>query len=270
MTGLDAVPSTAENSDRLVCRAVEPEQVSTYDVCGVSIAAVPPDQAAHLLARRAASGGPFEVHLCNAYTLSLVRNDRALLEALRSADLNLADGTPVAWFGRKQDVHGPVRGPALMPEVVRAGVPLGIRHYLFGGDDGVAPAVANELAGLVQGVRLVGCETPLYRDLDAREIEQLADRIRTARAQIVWIGTGTPRQDHLVHRLAPLVDCAVVPVGAAFSYLAGRAREAPTALHGSGLEWIYRFASEPRRLWRRYLFGNLRFIVNVSRSRAAG
>lgn len=270
MTGLYAAPSTAEGSGRRACRIVDPEQASTYEVCGVSIAAVPPDQAAYLLARRAASGGAFEVHLCNAYTLSLVRNDRALLEALRSADLNLADGTPVAWFGRKRGVRRPVRGPALMPEVARAGVSLGVRHYLFGGDIGVAPAVANRLTRLAQGIRVVGCETPPFRDLDAREVEALARDIRAARAQIVWIGTGTPRQDHLVHQLAPLVECVVVPVGAAFSYLSGRAREAPAALHGSGLEWIYRFASEPRRLWRRYLLGNLRFIVNVSRSRSAG
>ena len=90
-------------------------------------------------------------------------------------------------------------------------------------------------------------------------------RIVDSGATIVWVGIGTPRQDYLVPRLGSRLDIVIVPVGAAFDFWSGRVPEAPAALHGSGVEWAYRLSREPRRLWRRYLFGNPRFVLAVAR-----
>lgn len=239
------------------------ETAPTYPLCGVAIAAVSPEGAVATLVQRAQQREPFEVHLCNAYTLSLVAEDERLARSLARGDLNLPDGAPVAWFGRRAGTRGPVRGPALVARVADEGTSVGLRHYLYGGAEGVAQQVEEALVALNPAVHVVGAETPPWTDLDESELVALAERITASRADVVWIGLGTPRQDYLVPRLAPLVNCVVVPVGAAFDFLSGRVREAPAILHGSGFEWVYRLAKEPRRLWRRYLTGNPRFLVQA-------
>jgi N-acetylglucosaminyldiphosphoundecaprenol N-acetyl-beta-D-mannosaminyltransferase len=239
--------------------------IRTYEVCGVPIAALTPQAAAQAVVDAAQRGGPFQVHLCNAYTLSLVDSDPALCDALRTADANLPDGAPVAWLGRVVGTTVSVRGPGLVGDVARLGAGLNLRHFLYGGAPGVAEAMADRLRAHAPGLRIVGCESPPYRDLDSAELDEVAARINDSGGQVVWVGLGTPRQDYLVPKLAVRVPAAIVPVGAAFDFWAGRVQEAPKALHGTGLEWLYRLSREPRRLWRRYLIGNPRFVASAVR-----
>ena len=183
-----------------------------------------------------------------------------------ASDLNLPDGTPVAWMGRTQGVSGPVRGPGLVGAVATAGLGLA-HHYLWGGKDGVADGMADGLREAVPGVSIVGTETPPFAPLSDEDLFDLAVRVRASGANILWVGLGTPNQDYVVRRLAPLLEMPIVPVGAAFDFWSGAVSEAPTFLHGSGFEWIYRLSREPRRLWRRYLIGNPRFVVSALRHR---
>ncbi len=117
------------------------------------------------------------------------------------------------------------------------------------------------------GVDVVGTECPPFRPLTDEDVAGLVDRVRASGANVLWIGLGTPRQDYLVHRLAPALPLPIVPVGAAFDFWSGDVKEAPEILHGSGLEWLHRLASEPRRLWHRYLVGNPRFLMSLWRHR---
>ena len=237
----------------------------TYDVCGVPIAAITREGAAATIVAAALAGASYAVHLCNAYTLSLAGVDPSLTQALLEADLNLPDGTPVAWLGRRFGTEGPVRGPSLVGDVARVGLESGVRHYFYGGAPGVAELVATRLRAHAPGLAVVGVETPPYRDLNELELDLLASRIEESGATLVWVGIGTPRQDYLVPRLAMRVAAVVVPIGAAFDFWSGRVPEAPAILHGSGAEWAYRFSREPRRLWRRYLVGNPRFLLSVAK-----
>lgn len=237
-----------------------------YAVCGMPIAPVDSGTAAERIVAAARAAQECQVHLCNAFTLSLVDSDRELREALLAADLNLPDGAPVAWLGRRRGVRGPVRGAGLVREVAERGRP-DVRHYLYGGKEGVAEQMRAGLEREVPGVSVVGTECPPFRPLDDDDVRRLAERVRDSGATVVWVGLGTPRQDYLVHRLAPLVGVPVVPVGAAFDFWSGAVREAPRFVQGTGLEWIFRLASEPRRLWRRYLIGNPRFVLAAWRHR---
>jgi N-acetylglucosaminyldiphosphoundecaprenol N-acetyl-beta-D-mannosaminyltransferase len=184
-----------------------------------------------------------------------------LREALLRADLNLADGTPVAWLGRRHGTDGPVRGPSLVGDVVDAGRSRNLRHFYFGAAPGVAQQMAAQLETHYPGALTAGVESPPFGPLGDSDVKEVADRIRESGANIVWIGLGTPRQDHLVPRLAAHLDMPVIPVGAAFDFWAGNVAEAPAWLHGTGLEWLHRLAAEPKRLWRRYLLGNPRFVL---------
>lgn len=238
---------------------------ATYRVCGIEISAMSPATAAASLVNAARERRAMQVHLCNAYTLSLVDSDPKLRSALLQSDLNLPDGAPVARLGKRKGTRGPVRGPGLVGDVATLGVTSELRHFLYGGKRGVAGLMSAGLEAHAPGIKVVGHETPPFRPVTDVELASLAQRIELSGADIVWIGVGTPNQDYLVPRLAQLLRSPVVPVGAAFDFWSGAVSEAPKWLHGSGFEWLHRLASEPRRLWRRYLIGNPRFVVSALR-----
>jgi N-acetylglucosaminyldiphosphoundecaprenol N-acetyl-beta-D-mannosaminyltransferase len=239
---------------------------ATYAVCSVPITAVDTAGAAARIVRDAVDRRSCQVHLCNAFTLSLVDQDPALRAALVDADLNLADGVPVAMLGRSRGMRGPVRGSELVGKVATMGSSR-IRHYLYGGKEGVAELMAAELGRQVPGLEVVGTEAPPFTTITGEHLTGLVRRVEDSGANLLWIGLGTPRQDYLVHRLSDRLAMPIVPVGAAFDFWSGAVKEAPRFVQGSGLEWIYRLAAEPRRLWRRYLIGNPRFVLSAWRHR---
>jgi len=249
-----------------VSELADPPAATTYVVCSVPISALDTSTAALRIVQDAVEGRSCQVHLCNAYTLSLVDQDPELRTTLLEADLNLADGVPVALMGRRLGMKGPVRGSELVGKVATMGSGQ-LRHYLYGGKDGVAELMATELRRQVPGIEVVGTEAPPFTPITDEHLDELAQRVARSGANVLWIGLGTPRQDYLVSRLADRLMMPIVPVGAAFDFWSGAVMEAPRFVHGSGLEWLHRLASEPRRLWRRYLLGNPRFLLTAWRHR---
>jgi N-acetylglucosaminyldiphosphoundecaprenol N-acetyl-beta-D-mannosaminyltransferase len=234
---------------------------------GIPISALSPRDAAYKLIwlAHAPLAAGVDVHLCNAYTLALADRDPALHALLRSAMMNLPDGTPVVWANRllHPEVEMPkqrVRGPDLFLDVFDYGQDTGVRHYLLGSTPEVLESLTLNLAERFPAAKIVGVESPPFRELsDAERAEQRA-RIEESGAEIVWVGLGTPKQDIECARLASEMRRVFVAVGAAFDFAAGTKIEAAEWMQKSGLEWVHRFSQEPRRLWRRYLFGNARFV----------
>lgn len=231
--------------------------------CGIRIDAVTPDEALDRLLDLARSKDGRAVHLCNAYTLSLALRQPEVRSALEHGDLNLPDGTPVIWVGRRVGFPWLLRrvyGPDLMLAAARAGRELAVRHYLYGSTPAVLEGLVARLAQLAPGIQIVGIESPPFRPLTSREEAELVERIRLARPDILWVGLGTPLQDIFVSRFRDQLGATLVAVGAAFDFIAGTKAQAPIWMRDHGLEWAFRLAIEPRRLWRRYLFGNARFL----------
>src|SRR5262249_28123617 len=154
----------------------------------------------------------------------------------------------VALLGRHRGMRGPVRGSELVGRVATLGSGE-LRHYLYGGKEGVAELMAAELGRQGSGTAVVGTESPPFTPITHEHLAGLVERVNESGANVLWIGLGTPRQGYLVHRLADRLSMPIVPVGAAFDFWSGDVKEAPEILHGSGLEWLHRLASEPRRLW---------------------
>jgi N-acetylglucosaminyldiphosphoundecaprenol N-acetyl-beta-D-mannosaminyltransferase len=212
---------------------------------------------------------PLAVHLVNAYTLSLAVRDGAFRTLLDRGDLNLPDGTPLVWLGRRAGIEGfdaRVYGPDLTVAVADRGRVEGVRHYLYGGSPEVVGRFADALRERFPGIQIVGVESPPYRPLTSDERAALVDRVHAADASIVWVGLGTPKQDHFVDELRDDLGVPVVAVGAAFDFLAGEKKMAPRWMQERGLEWLYRLLSEPRRLWKRYLVGNVVFLWGAVRT----
>jgi N-acetylglucosaminyldiphosphoundecaprenol N-acetyl-beta-D-mannosaminyltransferase len=144
------------------------------------------------------------------------------------------------------------------------GIANGLRHYLFGGTPETLDALGTRLRSLRPGIEIVGAESPPFHEIGDDELRRAAGRMRAADAQAVWVGLGTPKQDVVADRLrdlgaAPVILC----VGAAFDFVSGSVPRSPGWLNALGLEWAYRLRTDPRRLWRRYVLGNPRFVAGV-------
>ena len=139
--------------------------------------------------------------------------------------------------------------------------------YLYGGhNQGALVQLALNLRQRFPGVRIVGGYSPPHRALSAEEERAVAEEINRSRADVVWIGIGVPKQEKWMARMRPLLQAPVlIGVGAAFDFHAGLVPQAPNWLQEAGLEWAYRLAHEPRRLWRRYVRYNPRFLSAFAR-----
>lgn len=240
------------------------------EVCGVRIDAYQVDSAVEQLLVWGAERVGRAVHLCNAYTLSLALEDVDFTNLLNADDANLPDGMPLIWIARQlglTHMRERVYGPDLMHATLDRGRAAGARHYLYGSSPDVVRRLAERLRNRFHGLELAGVESPPYRNLSEAEADLLVERIAASDATHVWVGLGTPRQDDFVHRFRRRINAPLIAVGAAFDFHADAVRQAPRVVQRAGLEWLFRLSTEPRRLWRRYLFGNSRFIAAVVRER---
>ncbi|MGF7233643.1 MAG: WecB/TagA/CpsF family glycosyltransferase [Frankia sp.] len=215
-----------------------------------------------------------DIHQCTAHTIAEADGDPALLELLRRASINFPDGKAVVWANRlvhrgRRLSSERVYGPDLFADVVALGQDAGLRHFLLGSTPDVLARLETNLVARYPGAVIAGAESPPFRKLSESEQRDQESRIRESGAQIVWVGLGTPKQDWEAARLADALPLLSVAVGAAFDFIAGTKSQAPRWMRDNGLEWFYRLASEPRRLWRRYLFGNSHFILAVLRHHRA-
>ncbi|MDQ1250148.1 MAG: N-acetylglucosaminyldiphosphoundecaprenol N-acetyl-beta-D-mannosaminyltransferase [Actinomycetota bacterium] len=223
------------------------------------------------------SGAPgIAVHFANAYTVALADADPGYAGLFSPGRVAVfTDGVPVAWAGRRfyQEMAAEwerVYGPDVMTGVLAASTHDGPAHYLLGGSPQVLADLQQAIARRWPEARIAGAESPPYRALTEAERADQDRRIAESGAQIVWVGLGTPKQDWEVARLAADLPVVAMAVGAAFDFLAGAKSQAPVWVQRSGLEWAYRLGTEPRRLGKRYLWGNPRFVLSAWRSRPRG
>ncbi len=226
------------------------------------------DRAIDLLVASAQRRQGVAVHLVNAYSIVCAHQREDVGVALAAGRMSFSDGMPLVWLARRLGVSCQVTrvyGPDLFSGAVYRGRDAGLRHYLYGGSPDVVARLADALRTRFPGAQIVGVEAPPFRPLTCAEVTAAQERIRSSEAHVVWVGLGTPKQDLLSYEWAQECNAAFVCVGAAFDFLAGAKRQAPRILQRAGLEWLFRLVSEPRRLARRYLVGNLEFLSLVAR-----
>jgi N-acetylglucosaminyldiphosphoundecaprenol N-acetyl-beta-D-mannosaminyltransferase len=192
------------------------------------------------------------------------QDDANFKKILNDAFLCTPDGMPMVWAGRLAG-HREMRrvyGPDLMLDVCAWSEVSGAKHFFYGGADGVAELLAQKLSAKFPRLNVVGTFTPPFRPLNETELKNLQAQIHAARPDILWVGLSTPKQEKFMAEFLPQLDVTLmIGVGAAFDFHSGRVRQAPRWMQRSGLEWLYRLACEPRRLAKRYLRNNPRFIL---------
>ena len=211
------------------------------------------------------------VHFCNAYNVALARSDENYADLINRGDFVFSDGVPITWVGKraKPDLATQwerVYGPDVMKGVFARSTEHGPRHYLLGSSPEVLAALQRQLSQRFPHAQLVGSESPPFRPATPQELQERDERIRASGATAVWVGLGTPKQDLEVARLASNLPVVALAVGAAFDFLAGTKPQAPLWMQRSGTEWLFRLASEPRRLAKRYIWGNSVFLAESIRT----
>jgi exopolysaccharide biosynthesis WecB/TagA/CpsF family protein len=239
-----------------------------YPVLGVGVSATTYDEAVAAILSAAQEGARAVVNAAPVHAVVTAARDPALLARMNSLELVVPDGQPIRWaLNLLHDAHlaDRVYGPELMLRVCRGAAERGIPVYLYGSTPPVVERLRENLLRWFPALRLAGWEAPPFRPLTPEEDRDVVARINGSGARIVFLGLGCPRQDEFAFAHRPVLDAVQVCVGAAFDFHSGNKRMAPAWMQRRGLEWLFRLASEPRRLWRRYAVTNSIFVARLSR-----
>ena len=203
------------------------------------------------------------VCVTSVHGIVMAQDDPAFCAILNAADVVTPDGMPVVWalrsFGSRQQQR--VYGPTLMLDICREAARRGHRIFLYGGRPDSLSALIDSLRERFPNLPIAGSYSPPFRPLSESEDQAIQQQIRSSRADIVFVGISTPKQERWMfeHRDA-FPGSILIGVGAAFDFHAGRTRQAPAWMQRNGLEWLFRLMTEPARLWRRYLLVTPRFL----------
>jgi N-acetylglucosaminyldiphosphoundecaprenol N-acetyl-beta-D-mannosaminyltransferase len=238
-------------------------RVERFNVLGVGIGRLNMGLALAAIRDWVSSSARVYVCVCPVHSVMECRRSEELRAVFNAAGMVTPDGMPLVWAARLQGVAGVERvyGPDLVLAQLADSLAAGHRHYFYGGREGVAERLAAGMSRRFPGLRVAGWDTPPFGPLDEICTPDAAARINAAGPDIVWVGMSSPRQDLWMARMRELLDAPVlIAVGAAYDFHTGSVRQAPRWMQRSGLEWLFRLLSEPRRLWRRYVYDNPRFL----------
>lgn len=225
------------------------------NVLGVRVSAITMSDAISVVERWIAQQSRHYVCVTGAHGVISSRTDAELRRIHNRAGMVTPDGMPVVWMSRALGFKRTERvyGPDLMAELSAISAQKGYRQFYYGGGSGVADLLASKLCAKHPGLQVAGTFTPPFRKMTPDEDESVVHRINEARADIVWVGLSTPKQEYWMAEHAGRIEAPVmIGVGAAFDFHAGLKPQAPRWMQRNGLEWAYRLSTEPRRLGPRY------------------
>ena len=249
--------------------AASPSAPRTAEVLGIPLALTDYEGVLDWIDAAAASRRPGYLCVAATHTVMASQDDSGLRAAVLGADFTVPDGQPLVWALNLlgHELGDRVYGPDLMDRACDRAARTGRRMYLYGGrTQGALVQLARNLRLRHPGLQIVGGLVPPFRELTMEEEAATAAEIQRSGAEVVWVGIGVPKQEKWMARMSPRLPSQVlIGVGAAFDFHSGLIPQAPPRVQRLGLEWLFRLAHEPRRLWRRYLRYNPRFVVGFAR-----
>ena len=242
------------------------EAVPRVDVLGVGISAVNMDKAIDVIKSWVAAGETHYVCVTGVHGVMESQKDPTLMAIHNESGLVTPDGMPMVWAAHwaGQSSVERVYGPDLMIKLSMEAAQAGWRVFLYGGKPGVPELLASRLTAQFPGLKVVGTHSPPFRSLSDGERAEEIEVINRSAPDLVWVGLSTPKQERwMAENVAHLSAKVLIGVGAAFDIHAGLSTQAPPWMQRAGLEWLFRLSREPRRLWRRYLYNNPRFVARI-------
>jgi len=237
--------------------------IQRFDVLGLPVSAINMAQAIETFDTWIRERTPHYACISGVHGVMESRSDESLRQIHADAGLVTPDGMPLVWLGRLAGHRHMERvyGPDLMLACMRHSLDTGATHFFYGGAPGVANTLSARLTAQFPGLAVVGTYCPPFRALTAEEDAAIVDEINASGADFVWVGLSTPKQERwMASHVGRLHAPVLVGVGAAFDFHAGLKPQAPRWMQRNGLEWLFRLATEPRRLGGRYLVNNPKFV----------
>jgi N-acetylglucosaminyldiphosphoundecaprenol N-acetyl-beta-D-mannosaminyltransferase len=233
-------------------------------ILGVRVDATSYEETSRAVIEMAFTGSGGMVCVATTHSLLEARDDPDFRRLLNSAERVTPDGMPLVWGLRALGVRHASRvyGPSLMPAICRIAQQRGLKVGLYGGTPEVLDALRAHLHERFPRLAIPFAFSPPFRELGEEEERDVSDAIVESGVQVLFVGLGCPKQERWMAAHRAAFSCAMVGVGAAFDFVCGAKSQAPGWMQSAGLEWLFRLIHEPRRLWRRYLIGNARFLYH--------
>jgi N-acetylglucosaminyldiphosphoundecaprenol N-acetyl-beta-D-mannosaminyltransferase len=227
------------------------------DILGVQVTPISSDEVISQVDKWIQDKQKHYICLCPNYSIMMSQNHPKFRQSLNQASITTADGRAVAWACK---FHGydhakQVRGTDLMRLVCGMSAQKGFSNFFYGGTDALLAKLVRNLHQVYPRLRVAGTYAPPFRPLTATENKDVVEVINASQPDIVWIGLGAPKQELcMTDHIHDLHTSVMIGVGAAFDFIAGVKTEAPRWLQRAALEWLFRLATEPRRLWKRNMY----------------
>ncbi|OBR89886.1 putative N-acetylmannosaminyltransferase [Clostridium ragsdalei P11] len=250
-------------------RNIDKSKVPTCNILGVNIAAVDMDWVIKYIKKYIKDLSGDYICVSNVHTTVTSYENPEYCAIQNCGIMALPDGGPLSTLGRKRGYQNMdrVAGPSLMGEIFKISVENGYRHYFYGSTKETLGRLCNKLQKDYSSIQIVGMHSPPFHPITQAEDEEIIKEINDINPDFVWIGLGAPKQEKWMAMHKGKVKGLMVGVGAGFDYYAGNIKRAPQWMQKINLEWVYRLLQDPRRLFKRYLYTNTKFLWLVARGK---
>ena len=257
--------TSRENNLNKYVRKVDKNQIPTCNIMGVNIAAINMEWLLEYLDKNLKDLSGDYICVSNVHTTVTSYEELEYCAVQNGGIMAIPDGGPLSTVGRKRGHKNMERttGPSLMGEIFKVTAEKGYRHFFYGSKQETLDLLEQKLNENYPGIQIAGMYSPPFRPLTDEEDAAVIEMINDAKADFVWIGLGAPKQENWMAAHQGKIDGLMIGVGAGFDYYAENIKRAPMWMQKSNLEWLYRLIQDPKRLFKRYLVTNTKFIWNA-------
>ncbi len=239
--------------------------IPTVNILGVDIAAINMDWLLKFIKTNISKLKGDYICVSNVHTTVMASENKEYRTIQNGGILAIPDGGPLSSVGRKRGATnmGRTTGPSLMEEIISISSQYGYSHFFYGSTQTTLDQMRDNLQQEYPQIQIAGMYSPPFRSLTEEEDEQITNNINKVSPDFIWVGLGAPKQEKWMALHQGKVNGLMIGVGAAFDYYAGNIKRAPEWMQKSNLEWLYRLLQDPKRLIKRYLITNTKFMWNV-------
>ena len=243
-------------------RLLDKREIPICPIMGVNVAAINMQWLIHYTQKNIKKLSGDYMCVSNVHTTVMAYEDAYYKSVQNNGIMAIPDGGPLASVGRKHGYKNMHRttGPSYLENVLKLSQKKGYRHFFYGSSEKTLSRLKAVIEDKYPGAIICGMISPPFRELTMEEDQEFTQRINDANADFIWIGLGAPKQEIWMAEHQGKVKGFMVGVGAGFDYLAGNIKRAPKWMQEHNLEWLFRLVQEPKRLFKRYLVTNTKFI----------
>ena len=241
---------------------VDKSKIPTCNIMGVNIAAINMQWLLDFTKKNIRKLSGDYICVANVHTTVTAFEDEAYKAVQNGGIMAIPDGGPLSSVGCRRGFRemGRTTGPDFMEEIFKISVENGYRHFFYGSTEETLKKLNDKLQMDYKGIHVAGLYSPPFRSMTEEEDKAINEEINKSEPDFIWVGLGAPKQERWMAEHQGKIKGLMVGVGAGFDYVAGNIKRAPKWMQKNNLEWIYRLMQEPRRLFRRYLYTNIKFI----------